>query len=244
MPDHYMWGPDRGGDSTLETWITLTYLAAKTDQLHLGTLVTPIPFRPPAMLAKELSVLDILSGGRVMLGVGAGWSETEFKGYSVWDGPKVRVDKTSEGLELILKLWSSKGKIDWKGKYYNTSGAVLEPKPVQIPHPPLLFGGVGKRMLQMAGKYSDICLIPSWTQIGREESKKIVIDSAKKNSRESKISFASLSFSREGYNRNDASKLVAAAKDEGSEYYIVGFPRNGYSEAMSDFAKEIMPSYS
>jgi alkanesulfonate monooxygenase SsuD/methylene tetrahydromethanopterin reductase-like flavin-dependent oxidoreductase (luciferase family) len=131
MPDHYMWGPDRGGDSTLETWIALTYVAAKTEQLHLGTLVTPIPFRPPAMLAKELSTLDVISGGRVLVGVGAGWSETEFRGHSVWDEPKVRVDKTLEGLELILKLWGSHEKVDWKGKYYSTSGAVLEPRPVK-----------------------------------------------------------------------------------------------------------------
>ncbi len=96
----------------------------------------------------------------------------------------------------------------------------------------------------MAGKYSDICLIPSWTQIGREESKKIVIESAKKNSRENKISFASLSFSREGYDRTEAIKLVSAAKNEGSEYYIMGFPRKGYLEAMKDFAKEVMPSFS
>src|SRR5579872_5959389 len=163
MPDHYMWGEDRGGNSTLETWIVLTYLAAKTENIRLGTVVTPIPFRPPGMLAKELSTLDILSKGRVVLGVGAGWSQTEFMGYSKWDDARVRVEKTAEGLELILKLWTSKEKVDFKGKYYEAIEAVLDPKPVQKPYPALLFGGVGKKMLRMAGKYADICLIPPWS---------------------------------------------------------------------------------
>ena len=71
LPDHYMWGENRGGDSTLETWIALTYLAAKTEKIKLGTLVTPIPFRPPGILAKNVSTLDQLSSGRTVLGVGA-----------------------------------------------------------------------------------------------------------------------------------------------------------------------------
>src|SRR5207237_3432768 len=79
LPDHYMWGSERGGDSTFETWTVLTYLAAKTEKIRLGTLVTPIPSRPPGMLAKTVSTLDILSNGRTILGVGAGWSQTNLR---------------------------------------------------------------------------------------------------------------------------------------------------------------------
>jgi alkanesulfonate monooxygenase SsuD/methylene tetrahydromethanopterin reductase-like flavin-dependent oxidoreductase (luciferase family) len=244
MPDHYMWGPDRGGDSTLETWVTLTFLAARTENLHLGTLVTPIPFRPPGMLAKEVTTLDVISGGRALLGVGAGWSETEFQGYSVWDSPKVRVDKTLEGLQLMWKLWTSKDKVDWKGKYYSSSGAILEPKPIQSPHPPLLFGGGGTRMLKMAGKYADICLIPPWARTGVEDAKRLVVDTAKKSSREDKVSFASLVFSRERYDPSEVSNMIGRAKDEGCEYYIIGFPRQKYLESLKSFTKEIMPSFS
>src|SRR3989442_147583 len=92
-------------DSTLESWIALTYIAAKTQNIKLGTIVTPIPFRPPAILAKMVATMDVLSSGRAILGVGAGWSQTEFEGYSTWDDPKTRVDKTREGVELILQLW-------------------------------------------------------------------------------------------------------------------------------------------
>jgi len=83
MPDHYMWGPEIGHSiqnpyRTLENWTTLTYLAGKTQRIRLGTLVSPLPFRHPGVLAKRLSTLDVLTGGRVVLGVGAGWSRDEF----------------------------------------------------------------------------------------------------------------------------------------------------------------------
>jgi len=149
MPDHYMWGTRNRGKSpddyiTLETWITLSYLVAKTEKIRLGTLVTPIPFRPPSILAKMLSTHDVLSNGRVVLGVGAGWSQEEFEGYSEWNEPKVRVDKTKEGLELMIKLWTQK-EVTFEGKYYRAKAAVLKPKPVQKPYPQLLFGGRGDR---------------------------------------------------------------------------------------------------
>src|SRR5437867_12972232 len=105
----------------------LTYLAAKTEKIRLGTLVTPIPFRPPGMLAKTVSTLDLLSNGRTTLGVGAGWSQTEFEGYSEWNPNKIRLDKTREGVELILKLWTQE-KVVVNGKFYHANGAVLDLK--------------------------------------------------------------------------------------------------------------------
>jgi len=167
IPDHYMWGetgwhrqPD--SNSTLESWITLTYLAAKTNNIRLGTLVTPIPFRSPSMLAKMISSVDLLSRGRVVVGVGAGWSQVEFEAYSEWNEPKVRVDKTKEGLELMIKLWTQK-KVAFEGKYYGVKDAVLDPKPLQKLYPQLLFSGHGDRMLQLAGRYADICYFANFT---------------------------------------------------------------------------------
>ena len=245
MPDHYMWGSSRGrGDSTLETWTTLTFLAAKTEKIRLGTLVTPIPFRPPGMLAKEISTLDLLSGGRTVLGVGAGWSQTEFEGYGEWNTPRVRVDKTLEGLELMLKLWTSDGKINHRGKHYVAKGAVLEPKPLQKPHPPLLFGGVGKRMLEMAGRYADICCIPPWQGSNFAQAKEVVTGSAERHSRADKLSFAQLSFGfEERYDRNKIVDKVSKAQQDGCEYFIVGFRDNAYLESMNDFAKNAIPSF-
>ena len=249
MPDHYMWGA-RGGMhmmknpySTLETWTTLTYLAAKTEQISLGTLVTPIPFRPPGILAKMLSTLDVLSEGRAVLGVGAGWSKVEFDGYSIWNGPGVRVSKTQEGLDLMIKLWTE-DKVTFKGKYYEAEAAVLEPKPVQKPYPKLLFGGTGKRMLRMAGKYGDICYIPMWGG-NPEENWKIVLNAAEKAGRRDKLAImmgdmgAMRSKNSEGHIAS-----IEAAVEKGAEYYMVAFQRGeGYIDSMKKFASEVMVSF-
>src|SRR5215472_5257134 len=130
FPDQYMWDPSDLGvdspeqiDSTLEAWVQLTHLAAITNRLRLGTWVTPIPLRPPGILAKTVSTLDVISGGRVLLGVGAGITQRMFEAYSVWDSPKDRVDKTREGVELILKLWTLNN-VTYQGRYYRAKGAV------------------------------------------------------------------------------------------------------------------------
>lgn len=253
IPDHYMWGetdwlkrPDT--NVTLESWIALTYLAAKTEQIYLGTLVTPIPFRPPGILAKMVSMIDVLSNGRAVLGVGAGWSQVEFEGYSEWDEPKIRVDKTEEGLELIIDLWT-KDKVTFDGKYYKAKEAMLEPKPVQKPYPKLLFGGRGDRMLKMAGKYGDICFIPQFQEgdsyeIGKEK----VLASAKRYNREDQIAFMKGSmhpgFQQGPFNSNEQIKNVEAAIEAGANYYQISFPRNEqFLESLSKFAKEVIPAF-
>ncbi|MHA2132103.1 MAG: LLM class flavin-dependent oxidoreductase, partial [Promethearchaeota archaeon] len=166
IPDHYMWGklpwhPRPDTNRTLESWITITYLLAKTENIKIGTLVSPIPFRPPGVLAKMIATADVLSGGRTIVGVGAGWSQIEFEGYSEWNGPSIRVDKTYEGLDLMVQLWT-KDKVNFEGKYYQAKGAVLDPKPLQKPYPKILFGSRGTRMLKLTGQYGNICFLPPW----------------------------------------------------------------------------------
>ena len=253
MPDHYMWGEGNlFGNSTMETWITLTHIASKTTRIKVGTLVTPIPFRPPGMLAKMTSTLDILSNGRVILGVGAGWSQTEFEGYSEWSDANTRVAKTEEGVRLILDLWE-KPKVDFQGSYYNAKGAVLEPKPIQKPHPPLLFGGAnrgGTKMLRMAGKYGDICYIPPQvTELidgGFERAVAIVKEAAKEAGREGKVKF--------GWNGiggppiesspQDPVKKIQEASQNGAEYFLVNFPRDeSRFEKIKAFGKDVIQSF-
>src|SRR5437899_10336707 len=176
-------------DSTVESCIALTYLTAKTQKIKLGTIVTPIPFRPPARLAKMVATMDVLSSGRAVLGVGDGWSQKEFEGYSTWDNPKTRVEKTQEGVELVLQLWE-KPQVDFKGKYYHAKAAILDPKPVQKPHPPLMFGGVGPKMLRLAGQYADICHIPPWVQIPTAKARVIVKQEARRCHPEYMMEFA------------------------------------------------------
>ena len=149
--DHYML-PD--GPDTLDAWSLLSYAAGKTSRIRLGTVVTPIPFRPPAQLAKIVATVDVLSGGRATLGVGAGWHKPEFDGFSRWESDGVRVDKTTEALDLILKLWEGEP-VDFQGRHYSATGAQIAPKPAQEPHPPLWFGVHGPRMMRLAARYGD-----------------------------------------------------------------------------------------
>lgn len=139
------------GPETLDCWLFLSYIAARTSRIRLGTCVTPIPFRPPAQLAKIVSTLDLASGGRVVLGVGAGWHQPEFDAYSQWDQDGIRVAKTIEGVRLMLKLWQEE-KVDFEGEFYRSIAGKLEPKPTQKPHPAMWFGVQGPKMLRFAAE--------------------------------------------------------------------------------------------
>jgi len=199
-------------------------------------------------LAKVVSTLDVVSGGRAILGVGAGWSQAEFEGFSEWSEPRIRVDKTREGVELILRLWKEK-KVDFDGKYYRSRKAILEPKPIQKPHPPLLFAGFGPRMLRLAGRYADICLIPpvGWTELTRHNMRSIVEQEAVRLSRADKISFASALLQKasagERYEAKEYEIEVQRANEQRDEYFFVAFPERKYVESMRSFSKDIIPSY-
>lgn len=160
--DHYMLPEKYGikGNNTIDAWTLLSFIAANTTKIKLGTCVTPIPFRPPQLLAKIVASLDNISNGRVILGVGAGWHKPEFDAYSSWDNNKIRFEKTSEGLELMRKLWTE-DVVNFNGKYYQSKNAVLQPKPIQKPFPELWFGTLGENMLKLMIKYGT-----AWTPVG------------------------------------------------------------------------------
>ena len=158
VTDHYI---TPVSDSSVDAWAVLAALAARTENILLGTCMTPIPFRPPQQLAKVVATVDQISNGRAVLGVGAGWSKPEFDAYGKWDDDRTRVAKTVEGLELITKLWTAREPFDFAGKYYSSRGAILKPKPIQQPHPPFWFGGRGQYMVKkVAAKYGDAWLPP------------------------------------------------------------------------------------
>jgi len=248
MPDHYIWGQEIGHSMqrpyhTLETWTTLTYLAGKTENIHLGTLITPLPFRHPGMLAKRLSTLDVLSGGRVVLGAGAGWSRVEFEGYSEWLGTKSRVDKAIEALSIIKRLWTEDSVIH-ESEYYSIKEAVLMPKPVQKPHPKILMGSSGDRMLRLTGREADICFIPPWQGQRFHEMKEIVLGAAEEAGRADKIEFiGGVMGMEEPYKAENYERVIADAEGKGCTYCNVAFPRDSIVEDIRRFAKEILPSY-
>jgi F420-dependent oxidoreductase-like protein len=146
------------GDSTgpcLEGWITLTALAQATRRVRLGTLVTGIHYRHPAVLANMAATLDIVSGGRLELGIGAGWNQEESGAYGIDLGsPRERSDRFEEACEVLTGLLSQET-TTFSGKYYRLTEARCEPKPVQQPHPPICIGGSGeKRTLRTAARFA------------------------------------------------------------------------------------------
>jgi alkanesulfonate monooxygenase SsuD/methylene tetrahydromethanopterin reductase-like flavin-dependent oxidoreductase (luciferase family) len=190
-----------------------------------------------------ISTLDIASGGRVILGVGAGWSQDEFEAYSTWGNTKYRVDKTIEGINLMVELWT-KDVVNFNGKFYHAKDAVLDPKPVQKPYPRLLFGSQGDRMLRLTGRYGDICFIPPWS--GNVTSiKEKVLDSAEKYGRTEKIEFIVGDMGSRGqFDEEVLRKKVTYAEEFGASIYLVSFPRENQIESMNRFAENIMPSFS
>ena len=139
----------------LEGWVTLTALAQATKRLRLGTLVTGIHYRHPAVLANMAATLDIVSGGRLEIGIGAGWNEEESGAYGISVGtPKERSDRFEEACEVIIGLLSD-DTTSFSGTYYELTSARCNPKPVQRPHPPICIGGNGeRRTLRTAARFA------------------------------------------------------------------------------------------
>ncbi len=141
---------------SLELWTSLTWLAANTSRIQFGPLVTPFSFRPPAMTARMATAVDILSGGRLILGVGGGWQEREHQvfGFDLLD-TKGRFDRFEEGLICLKGLLQSDEPVTFHGKYFHLEGAQILPRPQRQGGPPLLVGGNGyHRTLQLTAKYA------------------------------------------------------------------------------------------
>jgi F420-dependent oxidoreductase-like protein len=155
--DHYLelggTHPERG---SLDAWTTLAALGALTTTLRLGTLVSPATFRHPSALAKTVATADQVSQGRVTLGIGAGWHAREHEAYGFpFAATGERVDVLSEQVQVILGSWSE-GPFDFEGRHYRLRGLDAQPKPVQRPHPPIIFGGrAGPRSAGLAARYAD-----------------------------------------------------------------------------------------
>ena len=151
--DHFV--PDFFGDQ-LAPLPALMSAASATTTLRVGTLVLDNDYRHPVMLAKEAATLDQLSGGRLELGLGAGWQRREYDVAGIpYDSAVVRISRLEEALEVIKGLWSE-GSFCFHGEHYQVDGIDSYPKPAQQPRPPILIGGGKPRMLRLAGRHADI----------------------------------------------------------------------------------------
>ena len=155
--DHFTNGQGPLLDS-LESIVSLTYLADHTQRLHFGPLVAPVSFRDPSILARQAAALDDLSGGRMILGVGAGWQEREHRmfGHELGDVP-TRMARLEEGLEVLTRLLRSDEPVTYDGRFFQLQDALILPRPQRAGGPPILIGGTGeKRTLPLVARYADI----------------------------------------------------------------------------------------
>ncbi len=144
----------------LEAYTTLGWLAASTDRVRLLTVVTAVVYRDPGLVAKAVSTLDVLSGGRAMLGIGAAWNEAEARGLGLFFPPLAeRFERLEEALRICLQMWSDDdGPFD--GKYYHLERTLNSPQPLTRPRPRILVGGSGERKtLRLVARYADACNI-------------------------------------------------------------------------------------
>ena len=154
--DHYISQANETGNVAHDAWTTLAGLAVRTTTLRLGTLVSPVTFRLPGLLANAAATVDHISGGRIELGLGAGWMEREHRAYGFPFPPtSERLGRFAEQLETVHRLWTD-DRVDFRGTYYTLEDAPAQPRPVQKPHPPLLVGGSGTNgTAEPAARYAD-----------------------------------------------------------------------------------------
>lgn len=155
--DHYFSGYGASGRGSTDAWTLLAALAARTERLRLGTLVSPVTFREPALLAKAAVTVDEISGGRVEIGMGAGWWEEEHTGHGfAFHDVDGRWQRLEEQVAIVHGLLTE-GLFTFEGRHYTLRDVEFLPKAVQRPHPPLVLGGttVGPRMRALIGRYAD-----------------------------------------------------------------------------------------
>ena len=156
--DHFHTPPPAQIEATFECWSAMAALARDTSTIRLGQLVTCNNYRPPALLAKMASCIDVMSHGRLIVGIGAGWYREEFEayGYPFPETPQ-RLRMMGEAAEVLKAMWTQ-DRADFEGRYYSLVSAINEPKPVQKPHPPLWIGGGGEKVtLKLVARHADGC---------------------------------------------------------------------------------------
>ncbi len=153
----------------LEAYTALGYLAAVTERVKLLTVVTAVVYREPGLLAKAVTTLDVLSGGRAMLGIGAAWNEEESRGLGLFfPSTSERFERLEEALQICHQMWSDDDK-PYSGEHYTLERTLNSPQALSRPHPPILIGGAGeKKTLRLVAQYADACNIFDTPELGHK----------------------------------------------------------------------------
>jgi F420-dependent oxidoreductase-like protein len=192
----------------LEAYTTLGFLAAHTTQARLLTLVTGVVYREPAVLAKAVTTLDVLSGGRAWLGIGAAWNEEESRALGIpFPDISERFERLEEALQIVQRMWSDDDS-EFRGPFHTLTRPLNSPQPLTKPHPPILIGGMGERKtLRLVAKYGDACNL--FAQAGSDVLRQ-------------KLAVLREHCAREGRDFDDIYKTVTVGLDPGPDGSGVG----------------------
>ncbi|MDX1436926.1 MAG: LLM class flavin-dependent oxidoreductase [Anaerolineales bacterium] len=271
LNDHFYNLPVHTGDPHdpfFDVWTVLPALAVETSSIRLGPLVSPVGYRNPALLARMAATLDVISGGRLHLGFGAGGYQAEYTayGFDFPERPATRIEQMVEAVYLMKKMWSEP-QATFQGMYFRVEQAILEPKPVQKPHPPILIGGVGEKyLLRAVAEVGDGCnlfgppdefrrvrrILQGYCDELNREASEIemttydVVLCARSDS-ELAAKKARLSFGEEPWKTmvgtpSQLVELTAAYQEAGAEHLLLEFHANDI-ESYELFAGEVMPHF-
>lgn len=234
-------------DPMMESYTTLGYFAGLTEKAYLGVLVTGVIYRHPSVLMKMVNTLDILSGGRAYLGIGAAWYEEEARGNGIpYPSTPERFEQLEDNLRLAKALWNS-DEISFEGKHFSAPAITNNPRPLSNPHPRIMVGGTGpKKTLRMVAQYADACNIGDW--VGAENMQ-IAIDTLKEQCESlgrdydtvEKTSLCTVHLS----DRDTVQSVINRIKDlaaMGFTHAIFNMPDVYEITPIETFAKEIIPA--
>ena len=244
--DHYQNLDGRAPDRpALDAWGTINALAALTTTLRLGTLVSPASFRHPSVLAKLVVVADHVSGGRIDLGIGAGWNEREHEAYGFPFAPmKTRIDVLEEQLQILMGTWSD-GSFSFTGDHYVLRDLDAQPKPVQRPHPHLIMGGIAApRSAALAARFADEYNTPFPSVDEAAARRAAIVDACERAGRDP-IPFSAMIGTVIGADAADLEdRARRVAERIGSEAdALLSDPPNGWIVATIDQAAEQFAAY-
>lgn len=234
-------------DPMLEAYTTLGYFAGLTEKAYLGVLVTGVIYRHPSVLMKMVNTLDIVSGGRAYLGIGAAWYEEEAKGYGIpYPSTSERFEQLEDNLKLAKALWAG-DETSFEGKHFSAPAITNNPRPLSQPHPRIMIGGTGpNKTLRMVAQYADACNIGDW--VGVENMQKS-LDTLKKHCETLGRDYATVektclgSVHLSGKDTVDSIlRRIEGLAEMGFTHAIFNMPDVYKITPLETFAKEIIPA--
>jgi F420-dependent oxidoreductase-like protein len=232
----------------LEGYSALSYLAGVTERVKLGTLVTGVIYRYPGLLVKTATTLDVLSGGRAYLGIGAGWNERESRGLGVpFPSTRERFERLEEALQIAQQMWS--GEVGpYEGQHYRLAEALNSPQALSEPHPPVMIGGMGeKRTLRLVAQYADACTLFSYGGSDLIRHKLGVLrghcEEVGRDYEEIELTaLGSVNLAEEATTAEDVIDLCREMNGAGIQHLIFNMPNVQEIRPLETFGEEIIPA--